>query len=82
MEAALSTPFFESTILFSLTSKYEKSLKRELWLCHRNMNLSMDDILNMPIADRHDYIVIHNNACKKEKEEFEAAKKAAKSRKR
>lgn len=79
---APSTPFFDSTILFSLTSKYERALKRELWLVHRNMNLPMDDILRMPISDRHDFIVIHNNACKKEKDEFEAARKAAKSRRR
>ena len=44
MEAALSTPFLPSTILFLLLyDKYEKDLKKELFMCHKNMKLSMED---------------------------------------
>lgn len=60
MEAALSRPFLESTIMFSSTSKYEQNLKRELWLCHKNMELSMTEILQMPVSDRKAFIYLHN----------------------
>ncbi len=62
------TRFFDSTILFSLTSNYEKNLKHELWLCHKNMQLTMDDVLKMTVADRKTYITIHNKLVEKEKE--------------
>ena len=39
--------------MFSLIyDNYEKDLKREIWLCHKNMNLSISEIENMPIRDR------------------------------
>lgn len=60
--------FFDSMILFSLTSNFEKKLKYELWLCHKNMQLSMDDVLKMTVADRKTYISIHNKLVEKEKE--------------
>ena len=71
MEEALLPPFLESMILFSLTSNFEKNLKTELWLCHSNMNLSMEDLERMTVADRKSYIVIHNKQMEKEKEKLE-----------
>ena len=68
MEAALLKPFFPSTILFSLMYKnYERDLKTEIWLCHKNMNLSFTEIYNMPIQDRKFYILMHNREVEKEK---------------
>ena len=71
MEVARSLPFLESMILFSLTSNFEKKLKHELWLCHKNMKLSMEDLYNMTVADRKTYIAIHNKQVEKEKERLE-----------
>lgn len=68
MEVALLQPFLESKILFSLTSDFDKNLKLELWLCHSNMNLSMEELYNMTVADRKSYIILHNNQMEKEKE--------------
>lgn len=68
MEAARSPRFLDSTILFSSTSNFERALKKELWLCHKNMELSMDDILKMTVADRKSFISIHNKEVEKEKE--------------
>jgi len=67
---AHSIRFLDTTILFSLTSNFEKSLKNELWLCHKNMELSMSEILNMSVADRKTYISIHNKLVEKEKEQM------------
>lgn len=53
-------------ILFSSTSKFEKNLKEEMWLCHKNMDLSMDDIYKMTVADRKTFIAIHNKEVEKE----------------
>lgn len=75
MEVALLTPFLESMILFSLTSNFERNLKNELWLCHKNMNLSMEDLYNMTVADRKTYIAIHNKQVEKEKERLESMRK-------
>lgn len=70
MEVARSQPFLESTILFSSTSDFAKNLKTELWLCHMNMKLTMEDLYNMTVADRKDYIAIHNRQMEKERERF------------
>ncbi len=70
MEVARLIRFLDSTILFSLTTKFEKNLKNEIWLCHKNMNLSMDEILKMTVADRKTYISIHNRLVEKEKEQL------------
>ena len=75
MEVAHLTPFLESMILFSLTSNFEKNLKQELWLCHKNMELSMEDLYNMTVADRKSYIVIHNKQVEKEKERLESMRR-------
>lgn len=75
MEVAHLTPFLESMILFSLTSNFEKNLKQELWLCHKNMELSMEDLYKMTVADRKSYIVIHNKQVEKEKERLESMRR-------
>lgn len=74
MEEAHLPPFLESTILFSLTSSFEKNLKNELWLCHKHMDLSMEDLYNMPVNDRKRYILIHNKQVEKEKERLDKIK--------
>lgn len=74
MEEALLLPFLGSTILFSLTSNFEKNLKNELWLCHKHMDLSMEDLYNMSVNDRKRYILIHNNQVEKEKERLDKIK--------
>ena len=74
MEEALLLPCLGSTILFSLTSNFEKNLKNELWLCHKHMDLSMEDLYNMPVNDRKRYIFIHNKQVEKEKERFDKIK--------
>lgn len=75
MEEALLPPFLESTILFSLTSNFEKKLKHELWLCHKHMNLSMEELYNMTVSDRKNYILIHNKDVEKEKERLESMRR-------
>ena len=75
MEVARSLPFLESMILFSLTSNFEKNLKHELWLCHKHMNLSMEELYNMPVSDRKNYIIIHNKDVEKEKERLESIRR-------
>ena len=75
MEEALLLPFLESTILFSLTSNFEKNLKHELWLCHKHMNLSMEELYNMTVSDRKNYIIIHNKDVEKEKERLESIRR-------
>lgn len=74
MEVAHLMPFLESAILFSLTSNFDKNLKYELWLCHKNMELSMEDLYNMTVADRKTYIAIHNKQVEKEKQRLDKAK--------
>lgn len=74
MEVALSLPFLDSTILFSSRTDFDRNLKKELWLCHEHMNLSMNDIYNMPVADRKSYIAIHNREIEKQKEKLKVKK--------
>lgn len=71
MEEALSPPFLDSRIMFSLTSDFEKNLKYELWLCHKHMNLTMEELYNMSVGDRKTYIIIHNKQVEKEKEQLD-----------
>ena len=51
---------------------YEKNLKQELWMCHKNMNLSKDEIYKMTIRDRKFYIQTHNKAIEKEVEQIKS----------
>ena len=74
MEEALSPPFLDSKIMFSLTSDFEKNLKHELWLCHKHMNLTMEELYNMSVGDRKTYIIIHNKQVEKEKEQLDKIK--------
>lgn len=78
MEVARSTPFLESKTLFLLTTEYEKALKKEIWLCHKNMKLSLTEIYNMTIMDRRIFISIHNQESAKEKKEIESKMKRRK----
>ena len=74
MEAALLVHFLDSTIPFSLHTNFEKNIKKEIWLCHEHMNLSMDDIYKMPVADRKSFIAIHNREIDKQKEKLKIKK--------
>ena len=74
MEAALSVRFLDSTILFSSHINFERNTKKEIWLCHEHMNLSMDDIYKMPVADRKSFINIHNKEIEKQKEKLKVKK--------
>ena len=49
---------------------YEKNLKQELWMCHKNMDLTMDEIYEMTIRDRKFYIQTHNKAVEREVEQM------------
>lgn len=76
MEAAPSLPFLNSEMMFSLIyDNYEKDLKREIWLCHKNMDLSISEIENMPIRDRKYYIREHNKSVQIEKQRFNKKRK-------
>ncbi len=71
---ALLIPFLESTIMFSVIyDNYEKNLKQELWMCHKNMDLTMDEIYEMTIRDRKFYIQTHNKAVEREVEQMKAS---------
>lgn len=75
MEVALLIPFLDSMILFSLIYKnYEKDLKKEIWLCHKHMGLSLTEIYNMPIQDRKFYILTHNKQVDAEKRALNSKK--------
>lgn len=45
---------------------YEKNLKQELWMCHKHMNLTMNELYEMTIRDRKFYIQTHNKVVEKE----------------
>ena len=61
-------------LTISVFSLLEKNLKNELWLCHKHMDLSMEDLYNMTVNDRKRYILIHNNQVEKEKERLDKIK--------
>lgn len=54
---------------------YERDLKKELWLCHKHMDLSMDEIMKMPIQDRKYYVRIHNKILEEEKNAYKKSVK-------
>ena len=39
------------------------------------MNLSMEELYNMPVSDRKNYIIIHNKDVEKEKERLESIRR-------
>lgn len=52
---------------------YEKHLKEELWMCHKHMNLTMEEIYEMTIRDRKFYIQTHNKAIERETARMKAS---------
>lgn len=54
----------------AIYDNYEKNLKQELWMCHKHMNLTMEEIYNMTIRDRKFYILTHNKLVEKEIEQM------------
>jgi hypothetical protein len=50
-----------TTLFFStLPNEYEKSFKEEIWGCFKYIGIPMETLMNMPIADRKYYIMLHN----------------------
>ena len=79
MEAALSIPFFDSKILFSLTFEtYEKQLKQELMMCHKHVGFTLTELMKMTVNDRRNYIRIHNRQVEEEKRRHEFTMKRGK----
>lgn len=65
--------------MFSLIyNDYEKNLKQELWMCHKNMDLTMEEIYEMSIRDRKFYIRTHNKSVEKEMSRIKANSKRKK----
>ena len=56
--------FYHLTSLFfsTLPSNYEKNFKEEIWGCFKYIGIPMDTLMNMPIADRKYYIMLHNKS--------------------
>ena len=54
---------------------YEKNLKQELWMCHKHMNLTMNELYEMTIRDRKFYIQTHNKVVEKEVEQMKLRRK-------
>ena len=61
--------------MFSLTTDYERQLKKELFMCHKNMNYSMEDLLRMTVSDRRSFIILHNTEVERENKEIERISK-------
>ena len=78
MEVARSIRFLGSTILFSLTSDYERTLKKELFMCCKNMKIQYSEILRMTVADRRTFAALHNREVKREKKEMDKMMSKAK----
>ena len=71
---ALSRPFLNGTILFSLISpEHERGLKEELFGCFKYIKIPFDILMNMPTRDRKYYISRHNEVTDSEHEEYESA---------
>lgn len=45
-----------------MPEQYEKTFKEELWGCFKYVGIPMDVLMNMPIADRRYYILMHNQS--------------------
>ena len=67
MEVARLVPFYDTARLYSWNNVFnEKVFKYEIWQCHEYMKLPLEDIYNLPVSDRKDFISIHNNLNKKQ----------------
>jgi hypothetical protein len=44
-----------------LPSEYERAFKEELWGCFKYIGIPFETLMNMPVADRKFYIMMHNN---------------------
>ena len=76
MEEAHLQRFLNSEMMFSLIYKnYENDLKKEIFLCHKYMDFSMESINNMPIKDRKLYIKEHNKIVEQEKQRLNSKKR-------
>ena len=55
--------FYHWTSLFfsTLPSEYERAFKEELWGCFKYIGIPFETLMNMPVADRKYYIMMHNN---------------------
>lgn len=50
-----------TNLFFStLPNEYERIFKEELWGCFKYIGIPMETLMNMPIADRKYYIMLHN----------------------
>lgn len=67
MEVALTKPFLplEKLCLSTFDGK-EQILKKELFLLHKHLKFSMNELLEMPIQDRKFYLAKHNEEIEKE----------------
>lgn len=66
-------PFYQSEKLFSLLyDGYEKNLNFELYSVHKNLNISMAELYDMPVYVRRNYIQVHNELIQKEKNKMES----------
>lgn len=73
MEVAHLAHFLESMTLFSVMYKdYEKHLKEEIWSCHKNLEMSLNEIYNLPIQDRKMFIYLHNKEVEKMNEKLKS----------
>lgn len=62
--------------MFSLIyDNYERDLKKEVFLCHKYMDFSMESIDNMPIKDRKLFIKEHNKIVEQEKQRLKSKKR-------
>jgi hypothetical protein len=43
-----------------LPNEFEKTFKEEIWGCFKYIGIPMDTLMNMPVADRKYYIMLHN----------------------
>ena len=55
----------------SISPNYEANLKEELFGCFKYIKIPFSELEKMPIRDRKAYIMLHNKAVEKEKEEYE-----------
>ena len=69
MEAASLTPFLPTMILFS--SLNDPVYEKELYSCHKNMEISMTELLRMSVMERRSYIGVHNKLSEEEKKRLD-----------